>query len=839
MGKAGNDRAPRTADDRAGFDQRFYDDYEAVFRQLEARMPRSLGNGDERRLFTQVLMNRLMVLRFIEEKGWLKLNGGSTRLHKLLAATPPNASFYRTRLRGLFFGGPRSRGRAVGAIAEGPFSSGGLFGEGPLDRKVGDIPSAAFEPVLGTQDGLFYRYRFAIEESTQPDAPPAVTPEMLGTIFEELVTGRRESGAYYTPQPVVAFMCREVLKGYLADKAGISPEAVARLVDHREAPGLAAACARKLVEALDAVRAIDPACGSGAYLVGLLHEMVAIYRVLYGEKLPHEGRALRELKRRIIGNNLFGVDIDPFAARIAKLRLWLALAADSDEPPRFAGLECAIEAGDALLDPDPREPPRLARGLVLCQLSSHRCHGPTSSEDRATGLSTVLIEDSQGRGTATHQFTADRALGGGFDILLMNPPYVSANRLPGEKRNAFAAYMNKLRGVYGFKSDLYVHFFHRALQLLRPGGALAAITSSTYLTNTTKTSLRKHLLTRDIRWIIPLSPDVFAATVYSAICIVRNRPPAPDASIGFLNLRQADMPSLLDGRRALKAGQQVPAAEYRRAMACLFFEPTPSNRVLFSKLLSARDIVAVNGRRFVPLELVAPALDTGIHSGNIRGRLFHRTQPAGRRLPKLLQGRQILRYWSCWDSPAAKYRYVDVTYVPDENRKGIGRGGKPSGIGEYWHFCGPIENHHVTERLLMRQTEDEPFVGYLRQGRERIYTDNTLHTLLLTGRGRELGLSYPYLLAVLNSATVRRIYHALAQEGGRTLAQVKTTLVNRLPIPLPSAGEQRKLEGLVAKIRALYERNGVPLPPAADRRRAELQASLDKAVGRMYGLDGL
>ena len=205
--------------------------------------------------------------------------------------------------------------------------------------------------------GLFYRYNFTVEESTPLDIEVAVDPEMLGKVFEELVTGRHESGSYYTPRPIVSFMCREALKGYLTSKTKASAEAIAALVDQATVGGLTEAHGRQILEALDSLKAVDPACGSGAYLLGLLHEMIRIYRLLYSEKLVKDRRSLYELKLRIISHNLYGVDIDPFATNIAMLRLWLSLEVEADEPLPLPNLDFKIETGDSLLGPDPQKFP--------------------------------------------------------------------------------------------------------------------------------------------------------------------------------------------------------------------------------------------------------------------------------------------------------------------------------------------------------------------------------------------------------------------------------------------------------------------------------------------------
>lgn len=393
--------------------------------------------------------------------------------------------------------------------------------------------------------------------------------------------------------------------------------------------------------------------------------------------------------------------------------------------------------------------------------------------------------------------------------------------------------MARIKPIYGFAEDLYVHFLARAVQLLRKQGSLYAITSDTYLTNVTKEFLRRKLLEQNIRLIMPMHPEVFRAVVYSCIIGLQKQPPGEE-TLTYCNARVQPMASVEEALSNPELTFSVHQRVYEQAFGHIFFVPTPANIRLFSEVLPADRMVVIGGRHYIPLELVAPALDTGIHTGNIRHKLFYYDCPHGKELPRLLQGRQIVRYWAIWNHPDAQYRYVDVYYQPNPYQRGIGRGGKPSGKGEYWHFCGPIENHHVKERLLMRQTEDEPFVGYIYQGDEHIYTDNTLHTLIITQQGQQLGITYPYLLAILNSASIRKIYQAITQEEGRTLAQVKTTIVNRLPIAIPTSEEKQRLEQLVQAIWDIYKNNPFPLPVQEQQRIEQIQAEIDTEVAKLY-----
>ena len=175
--------------------------------------------------FTQTLFNRLLFVHFVSRKGWLKLNGDTDYLNALwqdYKASPSSTNFYRERLRTLFFDGlnnpqsPDPTSRVQPLIGEVPFLNGGLFEETDLDRRAVDaVPDDAIVPLL---TDLFNHYNFTVMEATPLDTEVAVDPEMLGKLFEETVNERNSNGAYYTPRPVVSFMCREAIKGYLSGR---------------------------------------------------------------------------------------------------------------------------------------------------------------------------------------------------------------------------------------------------------------------------------------------------------------------------------------------------------------------------------------------------------------------------------------------------------------------------------------------------------------------------------------------------------------------------------------------------------------------------------------------
>ncbi|MGD9629232.1 MAG: TaqI-like C-terminal specificity domain-containing protein [Pyrinomonadaceae bacterium] len=333
----------------------FFREYKVVFDTLAKEAGLQVTDDETARLFAQRLLNRLMFLYFIQKKGWMIFQGDSNYLRRIFdEAVRRKQKFYSDRLYYVFFYGLSNHAESKeihnqkeleeirGTV---PYLNGGLFEleKDGLDEK-GKVPISndRFREILE----LFERYNFTIDESTPFEVQVAVDPEMLGKVFEELVTGRHESGSYYTPRTVVSFMCREALKHALE---GIeSPETTAKLVDEND--GRSVRNPEKVLGRLRELKVCDPACGSGAYLLGMLQELLHIREALFSSTAIAKD-AQYKWKREIIENNIYGVDLDRFATQIASLRLWLSLAIESEEPKALPNLKYKIGCGDSLLAP--------------------------------------------------------------------------------------------------------------------------------------------------------------------------------------------------------------------------------------------------------------------------------------------------------------------------------------------------------------------------------------------------------------------------------------------------------------------------------------------------------
>ena len=486
----------------------FFREYKRVFEAAEAGVTGFGDDTEARHRFVQTIFNRLMFVYFLSRKGWLTFKDDKDYLNALWrdyrATDGECKNFYVDRLRLLFFAGLnnyRSEDATSGSgaqrlIGNVPFLNGGLFDMTDEDARTSVlVPDECISKIF---TDLFDRFNFTVMESTPFDVEVAVDPEMLGKVFEELVTGRHDSGAYYTPRPVVSFMCREALKGYLEGQdTGVPPEAVSRFVDERDTSGISSvASARRVAEVLDEVTVVDPACGSGAYLLGMMQEMVELQTTLFNVGVDPKG--LYELKLHIIERNLYGVDIDDFAVNIAMLRLWLSLAIEyeGETPPPLPNLDFKALCGDSLLGPDPG-------AESYGDLFRHRAE---SAAARLAELKAGYMEATTGKDALRGEIEGvqDELR----EALADSPSPAGRNRLAGGVRRG-VRHARRLRhsdcqpavraatgqrgipgGPYGSigygtfvrTGDVYQLFYERGCQALKPAnGLLVYITSNSWL----------------------------------------------------------------------------------------------------------------------------------------------------------------------------------------------------------------------------------------------------------------------------------------------------------------------------------------------------------------------
>ena len=555
----------------------FFHEYGRIFDEVEGAL-KGIRDEERKHLFTQRLLNRLMFIAFIQKKGWLKFGGSTDYLSALWKAhvrdnTVADKNFYRDRLKPLFFfglnGGSQetdvaniNRGKSL--IGEVPYLNGGLFDQDDDDK---DEKIVLPDPAIGVVlNDLFARFNFTVTESTPLDVEVAVDPEMLGKIFEELVTGRHETGSYYTPKPIVAFMCREALKGYLEMRLPAEPKgAVERFVDQHDPASLHNAEA--VLEALRRIRVCDPACGSGAYLVGMLHALLDLRASLFATPKKLDAQSAYDRKLEIIQNNVYGVDSDEFAVNIARLRLWLSLSVEyeGENPPPLPNLDYKVEAGDSICSQDPSGGLEIGfRKTLIDDYLKLKSEYMTAHHGQKPELRIRILELRNDIASWTHRRSkgfdwplefAEVFANGGFDVVLANPPYVKQELIRDLKPTLKTLYPK----VYFGTTDLYCYFYARSAQLLRAGGMLVFISSNKWLRANYGRNLRAHLAEQlSIRHIIDFGElPVFEAAATFPMIFVAQKSTDSTAPLDFTQVPSLDPPYPSIGEIILRCAIKV------------------------------------------------------------------------------------------------------------------------------------------------------------------------------------------------------------------------------------------------------------------------------------------
>jgi type I restriction-modification system DNA methylase subunit len=417
-----------------------------------------------------------------------------------------------------------------------PYLNGGLFEE-KSDDLVND-PSLTFPTnFFDTFYQFLNSYNFTTDESTSQFQQVAIDPEMLGRIFENLLAeiiedsgaqARKAKGAFYTPREIVDYMCRESLRTYLLTTIGVGTNLDQRLVqlidstdkefqdqDHNWRRDWKP-YKERILKALENLRILDPACGSGAFPMGMLQLLLKVQ-----ERLEPKS-SISDLKLKIIGNNLYGADIEPMAVEISRLRAWLSLVVDLPIETKsinpLPNLDFKFVCANSLISleeeheginfgVDPELDQKLSKirseyfstssivekaKLVsdYFELTKNSYH---SEIDKRTKQ--LRSFDPFQFATPATFFDPHEMFGvNSFDIVIGNPPYLGEK---GNKKTFDALKGSSLhQRFFQGRADLLHYFFHLGIDLLREGGVLSYITTNYYPTATFGSNLRNDLKSR-------------------------------------------------------------------------------------------------------------------------------------------------------------------------------------------------------------------------------------------------------------------------------------------------------------------------------------------------------
>lgn len=356
--------------------EEFFEDYTKVFFDIREVLKRQGITQKDSHEFTLQLLNRIMFIYFVSKKGWL--NGDYRFMRKYWDSyksergdgTAKPDSFYDVWLRNLFFKAFNNRQNDIMGLPESwkkifysfPYLNGGLFRENHLDALKVDLKDSIFNNIFS----FFGKYNFTVKEDMPLDQEVAVDPAMIGYVYESLanvadeIYDRTDVGIYYTPKIEVDFMCRRSIVEYLSKNIPDMPkDKIYEFVfdENKENAEIYFSkhnLWRKVEETLNNLTVVDPACGSGAFLVGMMNVANELYKTVY-RNLNKRIRPF-DLKSSIVGRSLYGVDVMPWAVHAAELRLWLQLIIETDfsseelrERALLPNLNLNLRVGDSLV----------------------------------------------------------------------------------------------------------------------------------------------------------------------------------------------------------------------------------------------------------------------------------------------------------------------------------------------------------------------------------------------------------------------------------------------------------------------------------------------------------
>ena len=560
--------------------------------------------------FAKKTMGQLVFLYFIQKKGWLGVpkdgiwgQGDKKFLRNVFEKDKRYISnydnFFNDVLEHLFY-------EALAQKRENndwfdrlncriPFLNGGLFEPvNGYEYEVTNltIDNGIFKDIFDTFD----LYNFTVKEDEPLEKEVAVDPEMLGKVFENLLpeNTRKGNGAFYTPREIVHYMCQESLINYLYNKLNtkivklssekqaeqqslfkknkikqmvlteeifeenFSREDISFLIRKGDSiysnsnvketmPDSIINSASIIDEALSTIKVCDPAIGSGAFPVGMMNEIVRV-RATLSKYIGKPDRAVYDLKRNAIEKSIYGVDIDPGAVEIAKLRFWLSLVVDEENTANIKplpNLDYKIMQGNSLItsyegidfdeivanQPTEKQLDLFAsKSEKITEKISQKQHEflktPYATKKReikqeSEDLNIELIktkfeekEEKEGKSKDFYEekirnfaqnkgnrdffpwqlFFADAFDNGGFDIVIGNPPYVQLQKFKGDP-------VQKLYKDAGFKvhdsnGDIYCLFYEKGIDILRKNGCLCYITSNKWMRAGYGEKLRTYFATK-------------------------------------------------------------------------------------------------------------------------------------------------------------------------------------------------------------------------------------------------------------------------------------------------------------------------------------------------------
>jgi len=581
---------------------------------------------EDAKQFANRLIGRLLFVWFLKKKGFIF----EEKIPYFDTDNMSDKEYYTERLEKLFFNTlnkPMEERDILNDDLKTPYLNGGLFYTYDNDKPKKEIsfPEHFFAGLYKNLN----EYNFTTDESTPDFEQVAIDPEMLGRIFENLLasmmteTGkqaRKAKGAFYTPREIVQYMCRESIREHLYNKLGVDKyklviDQIIDTADHEWALNETNKVqhiskkdnfGEKVIEAIKDIKVLDPACGSGAFPLGMLQNLLRIYLRLNRRANEYE------TKIKILEQNIYGVDIEPMAVEISRLRSFLALIVDQEynEKNKNGGIDtlpnlefkfvCAntlfkLSGKQGLLDglqEGGKKENDLAQELLLLKREYFKARWKKRQKleiDIEKKLSKQGLFDSEKQKQLRtyhpiHQISPAtfydpllmHDVETGFDIVIANPPYVSTKGVDAEMKG-------NLNKEHGFSDDLYAHFYFKGIELLKKKGVLTYITSKTFWTIQTKKNVREKLLENNFIAIYDTANPFESAMVDTCVVVVQKDQKQKN-KINFLKYKEVKDAY---GKKVINYSEpiklEVEKKYYEEAVNNVIFYPSKENIEIYNK----------------------------------------------------------------------------------------------------------------------------------------------------------------------------------------------------------------------------------------------------------------
>ncbi len=766
---------------------------------------------------------------------------------------------------------------------------------------------------------ILNRYKFTIAENTPIEQEVALDPELLGQVFENLLaaynpetgtTARKQTGSFYTPREVVNYMVDESLIAYLKKSSRHTPlcrnieTKLRHLLTYNDEPHhFTDAEVEHLITAIDTLKILDPACGSGAFPMGVLHKLVfllskldprnaqwrqrqidrvqntiteaekiddSVIRESTIDELEGEIENINEAFERneldygrklyLIENCIYGVDIQPIATQIAKLRFFISLIVEQkiDDTRENRGvrplpnLETKFVAANTLLGVEKpaqmtfRNPEIDSKEKALEEVRRRHftARTPRTKEryrkqdaDLRAEISALLQQDGfpsettekiagwdpYDQNAAADFFDPEWMFGitDGFDVVIGNPPYISHDKIPKQFR---AKIKNDYQSYQPF-ADIYCYFIEKAIGLQNEGGILSFITSNSYLRAEYGAPIRNLLQSKNIliRMLNIEDSQVFESAIVNVSIIVSRKPTNSSDDFCIVVNSPFSGNSFEDFVRA--NGFSYPQV-YFDSKSWNLAEP---------KLVELQKKLESSGKT---LEELNTKIRLGIATGSNEAFLIDEDQkrefceknPINTEIIKpILRGRDISRY-----SYTLPKQYVLLT------KNGVNVGKDYPDIYEYLDSFGDkfknrgAQGQHWTnlracsfyddfkkEKIVWIELSDS---GRFSLCNDEIYLLNSAYFLLPPS-----DIDAKFLLGILNSSTIRFYLSLVAETSGMGTSRWINNYVKEFPIPVVAYEQQT---GIIKIVNQILEVKSAD----SDANTADLEQEIDERVYALYNL---